>query len=256
MRWNPPVREAAVDGDLFVHAASNKFNTADTNEEALAYIDRELRFVRDTLELDDCTIFLTAGGNFRKEIDPNYKLHRAKRERPKYLLDCYRYLYEEWGAVSERGYEADDLLGISVTEQPDRLLVSYDKDLKQIPGWHYDTRNFTLSYVTPEEAERFFMLQLLMGDAADNVKGIKGIGPKKAEKLLDEYGYNLPSVATIYQLHDHSFECLVSNYKLLKILTTRELSWPELDDLEKCYTLLHSLLLLSSSSSSPSNTEM
>jgi DNA polymerase-1 len=231
VNWAPKVRSAAVDGDLYVHGAANKHNKEDTNEGALSYIERELTFLRDTLELDDWTIFLTAGGNFRKDISPTYKLHRAKREKPKYLLDCYRYLYEQWGAVSERGLEADDLLGIACTENPERLLVSYDKDLRQIPGWHYDTRNFTLSYVNPQEAERFFLTQLLMGDAADNVQGIKGIGPVKAGKLLAEHGYSLPSVLGIYRANDLPFEDFASTYKLLKILTTREMKWPELDEL-------------------------
>jgi len=42
----------------------------------------------------------------------------------------------------------------------------------------------TLS-VSPRDALRFFYYQLLVGDSADNIKGAKGIGPKKAERILE-----------------------------------------------------------------------
>jgi DNA polymerase-1 len=36
------------------------------------------------------------------------------------------------------------------------------------------------------QADRWFFYQLLMGDVADNIPGIKGVGPKKAEKILSK----------------------------------------------------------------------
>jgi DNA polymerase-1 len=39
-------------------------------------------------------------------------------------------------------------------------------------------------YVSAEEGQRFFYKQILMGDKADNIVGIKGVGPVKADKML------------------------------------------------------------------------
>ena len=40
----------------------------------------------------------------------------------------------------------------------------------------------------PDDGIRFFYHQMLTGDAVDNIKGVRGIGPKTADKLLDGLG--------------------------------------------------------------------
>jgi 5'-3' exonuclease len=56
--------------------------------------------------------------------------------------------------------------------------------LDGIPGWHYNPVKDAHYYITLEEANYFFYTQLLTGDRVDNIKGVDGIGAKKAEKLL------------------------------------------------------------------------
>lgn len=235
--WNPEKRMAVFDGDLFVHAAANKYNDYDSCLPAIEYIEQEILFHREILNLDDFHIFATAGGNFRKEISAKYKANRKKQEPPRHLVACYKYLYEDWSAIAERGYEADDLLGIYITENPEHLLISYDKDLKQIPGWHYDWRHYDLFFINEEEADYYLAIQMLQGDRSDNVQGIKGIGPKKAEKLLQDTERNqqelLSRVWEVYKDNDLSWDEYVENYKLLKILKTKKLEWPELNEIRK-----------------------
>ena len=71
------------------------------------------------------------------------------------------------------------------------------------------------------------MLQCLTGDTADNIKGIKGIGPKKAEKILQgvplERRWN--RVRAAYRAHKTNN--LENNYILLKMLT----SWKDYEDI-------------------------
>lgn len=231
--WQPTKREAVLDGDLLVYAAAAKFNNDSKPDAAFKYIENELLWHRDALELDDFQIFTTAGGNFRKELSDTYKANRQKTERPQWLVPCYKYLAIEWKSYAERGYEADDLLAIAITENPDMLLVSYDKDLNQVPGWHYDWRKYSLYYVTPEEGDYFLARQMLQGDPSDNIKGVKGIGPKKADKLLEGVATEalLPTVLEIYKTHDMAWDEFRTNYQLLKILRSKEMKWPELDDL-------------------------
>jgi len=51
---------------------------------------------------------------------------------------------------------------------------------------HYNFVKKELFYITKEEAVFNFYMQFLVGDVADNIKGVKGIGPKKAAKLLED----------------------------------------------------------------------
>ncbi|HET8686278.1 MAG TPA: hypothetical protein VFM18_06390 [Methanosarcina sp.] len=78
--------------------------------------------------------------------------------------------------------EADDLLGLHQTE--DSCIVSIDKDLLMIPGWHYNYVKDDLCYVSEWAGIYAFYKQLLVGDPSDNIKGAKGIGKAKAERIL------------------------------------------------------------------------
>lgn len=80
--------------------------------------------------------------------------------------------------------EADDIL--SMLQDEHTYIYSRDKDLKQIPGLHYDEQTNEVTMVTPEAAYRFLALQMITGDTTDNITGIKGIGPKNAEKILSQ----------------------------------------------------------------------
>ena len=81
------------------------------------------------------------------------------------------------------GREADDALGCAQTKET--CIVSIDKDLDMIPGAHYNFVKDQFYEVNEEQAWHSFYKQLLTGDRTDNIPGITGIGPKKAEKLLD-----------------------------------------------------------------------
>lgn len=133
--------------------------------------------------------FLTGEDNFRKQIYPEYKANRTQ-PKPRHLNDCRDYAITQLNAEAEYGLEADDLLGIHQTEET--IICSLDKDLLQIPGNHFQwaisgngwSKDDT--FITQDEASAnyHFYKQCLMGDKSDNIKGIEGIGPKKAEKLL------------------------------------------------------------------------
>lgn len=102
------------------------------------------------------------------------------------------------------GYEADDIIGTfskKISELPEYvgLIVSSDKDLLQLI-----TDDVSVKLLKPKdyirmnrevflnmygiEPIRMIDLKSLMGDASDNIPGVKGIGEKTALKLLQEYG--------------------------------------------------------------------
>ena len=102
------------------------------------------------------------------------------------------------------GYEADDIIGTfakKVDEEPDYVatIVSSDKDLLQLISNDVEVKllkqkdyirmNREVFYNTYGlEPIRMIDLKSLMGDASDNIPGVKGIGEKTAIKLLQEYG--------------------------------------------------------------------
>jgi len=82
------------------------------------------------------------------------------------------------------GMEADDALALNQTDET--VIASIDKDLLMVAGKHYNFVKKEWTTVTPEEGIKWFYMQMLMGDKVDNIIGIRGIGIKKAEKILAE----------------------------------------------------------------------
>jgi 5'-3' exonuclease len=63
--------------------------------------------------------------------------------------------------------------------------VSIDKDLRNVPGWHWNPdKEVEPVYITQEQADLTLHIQWISGDSTDNIYGAYGWGPKKAEKLL------------------------------------------------------------------------
>lgn len=174
-----------IDADTLAYASAA---VAENENEQIARWNANT-MVLDTLRklnTEEYQLYLTGDNNFRYSIYSEYKANRLKMQRPQYLPMVRQHLLDEWGAYMSDGCEADDMLGVDqlAAEEP-TIICSIDKDLDQIAGWHYNPRKETTYLVSPLEGLRFFYYQLLVGDTADNIKGVKGIGPKKAEKILE-----------------------------------------------------------------------
>lgn len=63
-------------------------------------------------------------------------------------------------------------------------MVTIDKDMDQIPGLHYHWVKDEEYVMTPPEAAKCLARQCITGDMTDNIRGIQGIGPQKAEDYL------------------------------------------------------------------------
>jgi DNA polymerase I len=146
-----------------------------------------------------------SGKSFRNDIYPEYKAHRPPA--PEDLVPQFPMIRDATRAFSlpcieEKGLEADDIIAsyavAAVAQGWKVTIVSSDKDLMQLidPGKidMLDTmKNIRLG---PEAVlEKFGVgpeqlgdVLALMGDSADNVPGVPGIGPKTATKLLVEFG--------------------------------------------------------------------
>ena len=130
-------------------------------------------------------VVLSGPTNFRDDIATiqPYKGNRKDFVKP-YHFDMLRNWLKSMPYVIISDHEeADDVLSRALLEG--HTIATIDKDLNNTPGTHYNLNSGKLYEVTEAEAMHNFYMQMLVGDTADHIPGIKGIGPKKAEKILD-----------------------------------------------------------------------
>lgn len=134
----------------------------------------------------DIVIPLSAGKSFRYWIWPEYKANREKTVPPAMLGDCFDILKTDYYTWMVDGLEGDDGLGILGTGSEETCIVTIDKDLQQIPGWHFNPDKDTEMHETdPLLAAWHEHIQWLMGDSSDNLPGLPRVGIKTAIKILD-----------------------------------------------------------------------
>lgn len=177
---------ALIDADVIVYRVA--FASEEEEEDICLARAKDLIFeiVYTELNCDDYKAYITGKGNFREVVATTapYKGNRKDFQRPKHY-DALRAYLQRLGAELVEGQEADDAIAIKAQEGP-YWIVSIDKDFDQVPGWHYNFVKKEKYYITEEEGLRNFYTQILTGDRVDNIIGIKGVGPVKAEKILKD----------------------------------------------------------------------
>ena len=192
--------------------------------------------------------------SYRKSIYPDYKANR--KEKFENQTEEERLAFEEFFAEFEKtllqietiypvlrfdSTEADDIAAYIVTQikkypVTDVWLISSDKD------WDLLVNEYTsrFSYVTRKEVtfdnwythydcepEQYISLKCLTGDTGDNVKGVEGIGPKRASELVKEYGSAMDIVASLpitskykyIQSLNASGDKILLNYQLMDLIS-------------------------------------
>lgn len=142
--------------------------------------------------------------SFRKGLYEEYKANRT--EMPEDLVPQIPYIKKlatvlGIPAFEVPDYEADDLIGtlarLGQKHKMEVFIVSGDKDFGQLIHDHtylYDTmkgskidaKGVKEKWGVPPE--QFIDFLAIVGDSSDNVPGVHGLGPKGAQKLLEEYG--------------------------------------------------------------------
>jgi DNA polymerase-1 len=153
--------------------------------------------------------FDNGGSQLRNEIFPEYKAHRDAT--PEAIKIAVPYIQELLRAmhipiIEVKGYEADDLIG-TIAKQAEKenykvFMVTPDKDFAQLVSenifMYKPARmgNGIEIWGVPEVLEKFQIERPeqvidflgMMGDAADNIPGLPGVGEVTAKKFLKEYG--------------------------------------------------------------------
>ena len=213
--------EALVDGDIFCYRAAFSCEDAsleDAKDKLDDLLDYAISSVVWTLKGSEVKIFLTGEDNFRYDIAKTapYKGNRKDVEKPRHLAGLRDHLISSWDAEVSEGEEADDLIGIWATRVgPKVVVISVDKDMLQLPCVHYNPTKDTFTTVTEEEGLKFFYTQILTGDRADNIMGLKGIGPVKAGKILEGCVTEAELLTAVVAAYDGDTDLVLENGRLL-----------------------------------------
>jgi len=159
------------------------------------------------------------GPNFRDEIYEKYKGHRPPMPDPlRIALPFIKDLVKAFDIpmLEIPGYEADDVIG-TLAKQAEAggqhaVIVSPDKDFRQLLGpgvsiLRPTRKDEEFDWITEEKFRseyglppiKFIDVLALLGDTADNVPGVPGIGEKTAPSLIQQYG-------SVENLLDHAAE--------------------------------------------------
>ena len=192
--------------------------------------------------------------SYRKELYPDYKQNRKEKfaEQSEEERIAFEEFFEEFEATLEvlaedyillryKGVEADDIAAHLVKHKnaydlENIWLISSDRDWdlliqETVSRFSYVTRkevtleNWSEHYdVKPEE---YISLKCLTGDKGDNVPGIPGIGPKRAQQLIEQYGnafsiYEATPIDSKYkyiQTLNENADQILTNYELMDLIT-------------------------------------
>lgn len=186
---NKRAAKALVEDDSLIHSEV----ILEPVENALQMVRTALINIRDKVDyFGDMKVYLTGDGNFREKIATlkEYKGNRKDMRKPYWYDDIRFYLTQYWDAEVIDGQEADDAIGIQAWRDYNdaedcSIIVSTDKDLDMLPGFHYNWVKGETYFVEEYEAMQNFYTQVLTGDTSDNIPGVPGIGPVKAAKALE-----------------------------------------------------------------------
>tara|TARA_B100001123_G_scaffold49874_1_gene51263 strand:- start:1283 stop:4159 length:2877 start_codon:yes stop_codon:yes gene_type:complete len=186
-------------------------NSKGENTSALFGFTNFLIDIRDKYQPDYLAVVFDAGNSHREDIYPAYKATREKMpDELRASLPRIRELVAGFNdtLVELDGYEADDVIGTMAVKARElgleAVIVSGDKDLYQLigPGIHLlnpgrgGPTGVAAEWVDESNAHEKFGIPAsqivdylaLVGDSSDNIPGARGVGPKTALKLLEEYG--------------------------------------------------------------------
>jgi 5'-3' exonuclease len=151
-------------------------------------------------------LFLTGKTNFRYGLAKRQPYKDGRGKKPYHYKNVLAYIKGKYDYRLTEGLEADDLMAIEQTQRMEETIIcTRDKDLRQVPGWHYGWElgsqpQFGPQLVAPigrislskdrkkvrGEGILFFYSQCLTGDQVDSIPGLPRCGPVKAYQILEK----------------------------------------------------------------------
>jgi DNA polymerase-1 len=201
----------------------------------------------------------THAPTFRHKKDEEYKAQRPPQpEELKIGIPLIKEMVKAWGIanIEQDGYEADDIIGTIANganaDDVDVMLVTPDKDFMQLVHDHVkmmkpDNNNGGFNIIDREGVREYFGVYpeqvidvlAMIGDTADNIPGVPGIGKKGAPKLIEKYGSleaaledapNIKGKRAREGLMEHAEQALHAKYMVtIKTDVPNTQDWEELE---------------------------
>lgn len=205
---------ALIDADILKHLVTYDIhkdlmmNIQRSDSQRIQYIEDRLQSIFSSFSAKGY-IFCFSGksySTFRHSIgmereykgsrtDPNF--YKGKIEDMSFVVS---YISNQYPTLVFSDLEADDV--ISMLQNDNTFVYSNDKDLLQIPGFHFDLEKWDVYHMSEEKAFYNLVTQVIKGDSTDSIPGLKGYGDKKSKELIEskplKQGINL--VLREYQL--------------------------------------------------------
>ena len=223
-----------IDGDLLVYKAG--FGVAKEGTPPVSHslhgldatLTKQINHLKNFFTVRSFTVYLTADdkSNFRYEVaqTQEYKANRKDSPKPPNYQEMREFLVSKYDAVMVSGMEADDAIGIESQKLKDKcVIVSQDKDLRMLPGWHwemgerrpYHTDELGFLYLEKKHDKtnylfgggyKWFCAQILLGDSSDNIPGVPKYGYVKTYKALQDLTSPVDLINKIKEIYDeHGF---------------------------------------------------
>ncbi len=173
--------------------------TYDKENHCLWFIDPDYLIQRCSERIDEviykvgthkAEIYLSSGRTFRHKLTDMYKRNRKNLRYPTGLESAKTEILNHYDGMICDGFEADDIVVYLKRTDPKKyILCAIDKDvLNSVPGEHFDYYHQRMTWKKTDvtTAIRWPYIQCLTGDTSDNIPGIRGVGPKRAEKILED----------------------------------------------------------------------
>lgn len=200
-----------VDGNAIIHRAFHALpatlstRDGDLINAVYGFTSMIVKIIQDLEPTHIAVCFDRKEPTFRKKEFKEYQAHRPEMDvglsaqfpKAKEVLEAMRI-----PAYEKAGYEADDLIGTVAkkTRVDEVVIVTGDKDILQLIDdrikVYLPIRGISKAELMDEEKvkekmgvrpDQIIDYKGLVGDPSDNYKGVLGIGPKTAEKLLEEH---------------------------------------------------------------------
>ena len=198
-----------IDGNAFFYRGFYAYRDMRTSDgrpsNAVFFILRLLLKILHEQKPEHIVFFLDGKGkNFRHELYPAYKAQRQKRPeeltmQTEPMMECVKLLGIT--VICSENFEADDYIASyaeHLKKEMPIVIVGADKDFKQCLDenvflWDPVAKSEKLTTIASFQEEssltpqQWAGYQALIGDSADNIPGVPGIGPKTALQIMKDY---------------------------------------------------------------------
>lgn len=188
-------------------------------------------------------VIIDGDGNYRSRLATirQYKGQRGVHAKPLMFNNIRSYLLDVWDAHVVFDQESDDEMAILQTQDGElgrkSVIVSVDKDMIQVPGWHLNPNKGFKKISEREGLERLYV-QAIQGDSVDNIAGAYKYGPKAAraaitsdmsemdmwEKTVQCYELSIQKYGNKYGGLS-SYDAALENMRLVYLRRTRDELW-------------------------------